>query len=285
MKTLPYLFIDEFFTERKNPAVINTNPSNAMRFRSKIVMTAAFSLLFTAVAANFFKISVLDNKKYQTMANDQHFGSISISAHRGSIYDANGYTFAKSATVYKIFIDPQSFQEDMKNLGKLIDKRNTDKANGTYTPVYDEEGNETNVLPASTDEFREQAATFLASKLSVTADKVKEAMDAEGRYVEFKTQIEKPVADEIAEFFGDVGFISVGSVEDTKRYYPQNELAAQVVGFTNGNIAYGIESYYDSYLSGVDGRTVSAVDSNGKELPYRYSKTFEPKDGSDDISP
>ncbi len=281
MKTLPYLFIDEFFTERKNPAVINTNPSNAMRFRSKIVMTAAFSLLFTAVAANFFKISVLDNKKYQTMANDQHFGSISISAHRGSIYDANGYTFAKSATVYKIFIDPQSFQEDMKNLGKLIEKRNADKANGTYTPVYDEEGNETNVLPASTDEFREQAATFLASKLSVTADKVKEAMDAEGRYVEFKTQIEKPVADEIAEFFGDVGFVSVGSVEDTKRYYPQNELAAQVVGFTNGNIAYGIESYYDSYLSGVDGRTVSAVDSNGKELPYRYSKTFEPKDGSD----
>ena len=35
MKTLPYLFIDEFFTERKNPAVINTNPSNAMRFRAR----------------------------------------------------------------------------------------------------------------------------------------------------------------------------------------------------------------------------------------------------------
>ena len=61
MKTLPYLFIDEFFTERKNPAVINTNPTNAMRFRSKIVMTAVFSLLFAAVAGNFFKISVLDN--------------------------------------------------------------------------------------------------------------------------------------------------------------------------------------------------------------------------------
>jgi stage V sporulation protein D (sporulation-specific penicillin-binding protein) len=282
MKTLPYLFIDEFFTERKNPAVINTNPSNAMRFRSKIVMTAVFSLLFAAVAGNFFKISVLDNKTYQTMANDQHFGSISISAHRGSIYDANGYAFAKSATVYKIFIDPESFREDMASLQKLIDKRNLEKANGTYTPVYDEEGNETNALPASSEEFREMAATFLASKLDVTADKVKEAMDAEGRYVEFKNKkVEKPVADEIAEFFGDMGFISVGSTEDTKRYYPQNELAAQVVGFTNGNIAYGIEAYYDSYLSGVDGRTVSAVDSNGKELPYRYSKTFEPEDGSD----
>ena len=78
-----------------------------MRFRSKIVMTAAFSVLFAAVAGNFFKISVLDNKKYQNMANDQHFGSVSISAHRGSIYDSKGVAFAKSATVYKIFIDPK----------------------------------------------------------------------------------------------------------------------------------------------------------------------------------
>ena len=261
--------------------MINTNPSNAMRFRSKIVMTAVFSLLFIAIAANFFRISVLDNKKYQTMANNQHFGSISISAHRGSIYDANGYTFAKSATVYKIYIDPQSFNEDLKSLQKLIDKRNAEKANGTYTPVYDEAGNEMNVLPASSDEFRDRAAGFLASKLNLTSEKVKEAMADDSRYVEFARQVEKPVADDIQKYFADMGFISIGTKEDTKRYYPQNELAAQVVGFTTGNVAYGVEAYYDDYLSGVDGRTVSAVDSNGKELPYRYSKTFEPKDGAD----
>ena len=140
--------------------MINTNPSKAMRFRTKFVMTAAFSTLFAAVVGNFFRISVLENKEYQTMANNQHFGSISISAHRGSIYDANGYAFAKSATVYKIFVDPQMFREDMKTLQKRIDKRNTDKANGTYTPVYDEEGKEMNVLPASAEEFKEQLLTL-----------------------------------------------------------------------------------------------------------------------------
>ena len=36
-----------------------------MRFRAKIVMTAVFVVLFGAVAANFFRISVIDNKKYQ----------------------------------------------------------------------------------------------------------------------------------------------------------------------------------------------------------------------------
>ena len=65
----------------------NNNPSNSMRFRTKIVMTAVFVFLFGAVIANFFYISVLNNKKYQDMANDQHFASITISAHRGSIFE------------------------------------------------------------------------------------------------------------------------------------------------------------------------------------------------------
>ncbi len=277
----PALFYYRENAERKNSAVTNTNPSKAMRFRTKFVMTAAFSTLFAAVVGNFFRISVLENKEYQTMANNQHFGSISISAHRGSIYDANGYAFAKSATVYKIFVDPQMFREDMKTLQKRIDKRNTDKANGTYTPVYDEEGKEMNVLPASAEEFKEQAANFIANRLNITSESIKNAIDEDSRYHEFNRQIEKAAADEIAAYFDEVGFVSVGCKEDTKRYYPQNELAAQVVGFTYGGGAYGVEASYNKYLSGTDGRTVSAVDSHGKELPYRYSKTFEPKDGSD----
>ncbi|HOR22751.1 MAG TPA: hypothetical protein PLY43_08510, partial [Ruminococcus sp.] len=58
----------------------NNTPSKAMKFRTKAVMTASFSLLFAAVTANFFNISVLNNRKYQEMANAQHFGSITISA-------------------------------------------------------------------------------------------------------------------------------------------------------------------------------------------------------------
>lgn len=252
-----------------------------MRFRSKIVMTAAFSVLFAAVAGNFFKISVLDNKEYQNMANDQHFGSVSISAHRGSIYDSKGVAFAKSATVYKIFIDPKSFKEDLSSLEKLINKRTIEIANGTYTPVLDENGEDKNKLPASIDEFKAEAVNFLAGKLEITADEVLKAIEQDTQYIVLKEQVEKPIADEIDDFFNEWGFVSVRNEEDTKRYYPQKDLAASVIGFTNGNIAYGIEYSYDKYLSGVDGRTISAVDSNGNALPYRYSKTYEPKEGDD----
>lgn len=254
-----------------------------MRFRAKIVMTAVFMTLFAGVAVNFFKISVLDNKKYQEMANDQHFGSIRISAHRGSIYDAKGTPMAKSASVYQVILDPARFREDMKELQKSIDKRNADKASGSYTPKYDENGNELNQLPQSTETFRDEIVSLLSGKLGITPEKVRKAMEENTQYKLLQDQVEKPVANELLEFFNKYGFISLVVEEDTKRYYPQNEVAASVIGFTNadGNGIYGIEASYDKYLAGVDGRTISAKDSNGNELPYRYSKTYEPKNGDD----
>ena len=254
-----------------------------MRFRTKIVMTSVFFVLFAVVAGNFFKISVVENEKYQEMANDQHFGSITLSAHRGSIYDAKGNTLAKSASVYKVFLDPKQFRDDMDTLQKSIDKRNSEKAAGTYTPKYDKEGNELDVLPESLDAFRSETVTFLALKLGISEEKVKTAMEENTQYSVLQDQVEKPVADEVLEYFNNVGFISLNVEEDTKRYYPQNDLAASVIGFTvgDGSGAYGVEAYYDEYLSGHDGKTISAKDSNGNELPYRYSKTYAPQDGGD----
>ena len=225
----------------------------------------------------------MENEKYQEMANDQHFGSITLSAHRGSIYDAKGNTLAKSASVYKVFLDPKQFRDDMDTLQKSIDKRNSEKAAGTYTPKYDKEGNELDVLPESLDAFRSETVTFLALKLGISEEKVKTAMEENTQYSVLQDQVEKPVADEVLDYFNNVGFISLNVEEDTKRYYPQNDLAASVIGFTvgDGSGAYGVEAYYDEYLSGHDGKTISAKDSNGNELPYRYSKTYAPQDGGD----
>ncbi len=261
----------------------NYNPTNSMRFRTKFVMTAVFFVLFALISINFFKISVVNNKKYQAMANSQHFGSITISAHRGTIYDSNGNALAKSATVYKVYLDPSMFKTELEGLQKRIDKRNKDKKNGDYKPEYDENGVEKNALPESSLAFTEQTVAFLAEKLAIEPEKVRKAMAEDTQYSVLQDQVEKPVADEVLSFFNKYGFISLAVEEDTKRYYPQSELAAPVIGFTtaDGNGIYGIEAYYDEYLSGIDGRTISAKDSNGNELPYRYSKTYDAKNGDD----
>ena len=267
-------------------------PSKSMKFRAKITMTGVFLLLFSGVAANFFNISVIKNKEYQTMANDQHFGSIPLSAHRGSIFDSKGTALAKSATVYKVFLDPKQFREDMESLQKRIDQRTEEIKNGTYQPqietTTDAEGNEIaqvaeNSLPQSAEAFRLEAIAVLTEKLGITAEKVEKAMVAENQYSVLQEQVEKPVADEVLAFFNQYNLVCLNVEEDTKRYYPQNELAAAVIGFTasDGYGLYGIESYYDDYLAGTDGRTISAKDSNGNELPYRYSKTYPAQNGND----
>lgn len=263
-----------------------------MKFRAKYIMIAAFFGLFGTVAANFFKISVLDNKKYQEMANDQHFGSIIIPAHRGSIYDAKETPLAKSATVYKVILDPKRFRENMKELQEKIDKRADDIKNGTYKPdiqlTTDENGEEKQAvisddLPASGDQFRQEAVALLSEKLGIAPEDVGSAMEENSQYSVLQTQVEKPAADDIIKFFSKYNMTCLNVEEDTKRYYPQNELAAPVIGFTraDGCGIYGIEAYYDDYLSGTDGRTISAKDSHGNELPYRYSKTYPAKNGND----
>lgn len=268
-----------------------------MKIRTKITMTIVFFILFAFVAGNFFRISVLMNNEYQAKANDQHFGSIPISAHRGSIYDSKGTALAKSATVYKVFLDPKQFRADLENLQKRIETRTEQIKNGTYQPkvqiTTDENGVEKeeiieDQLPVSAEAFRADAAAFLVEKLQfgrlqITAEKVEKAMTANNQYSVLQEQVEKNVADEVLAFFNQYGLVSLNVEEDTKRYYPQNELAAAVIGFTasDGYGMYGVESSYDEYLSGTDGRTISAKDSNGNELPYRYSKTYPAKNGND----
>lgn len=258
-------------------------PIKNLKFRARVVMTLVFFLLFLVVAINFFHISVTQNEKYQEMANDQHFGSILISAHRGSIYDSKGATLAKSASVYKVFLDPSQFKKELESLQESIDSRNKKKLDGNYTPEYDEDGNEINPLPESSEIFKTEAIAFLSEKLGVTSEKVEKAMEANNQYSILQDQVEKPIADEVLAFFNKYGLISINVEEDTKRYYPHNELAAFVIGFTSsgGEGMYGVEAYYDDYLAGVDGKTISAKDSNGNELPYRYSKTYSAKNGDD----
>ena len=107
-------------------------------------------------------------------------------------------------------------------------------------------------------------------------------MNENTQYKILKTQIEKSTADEIIAFMSEYNINSIKIEEDTKRYYPQDELAASVIGFTNGDGdgQYGLEYQYDEYLSGIDGKVISAKDAYGNEMPYRYAKTYEAQDGN-----
>ncbi|MDO5560153.1 MAG: penicillin-binding transpeptidase domain-containing protein [Oscillospiraceae bacterium] len=222
-------------------------PSVKMKKRANLVIMAATLIFAIMVIVNLFNIMVINSSEYQKMADDNQFGKITIPANRGSILSSDGKILAQSATVFRICLDPSLYQQKDKDKKDLI-------------------------------------INFLTSKLdSVTAEKIIQSMEKQNsQYQVLAYQVEKPLKNEILQFAKENDIVSIFDKEDTKRYYPQDDLAAAVIGHTDsdGIGQYGVEATYDDYLSGVDGVTISAQDAFGDEMPYRYSKLYEAKDGN-----
>ncbi len=241
-------------------------PTNKMR--KNLTLVIILFLAFTAwILVNLFKTSITDNNKYQTLANENQFGSTVVKAHRGSIYDTNGKILAQSATVYSICVNPnriyQQQQKEAKSSAPADVTPESERMLDTAAKILSEEiGGEVNYA-------------FAVKKLTENA--------ANSQWALIAKSIEKPVADRIIaraeeEKLGDIIYTEL----DTKRYYPQGSLAAAVIGFTNfdGDGVYGVESYYNEYLKGVDGKIITATDANGNEMPYKNDKIYNAQDGN-----
>lgn len=241
-------------------------PTAKMRKRLTFIILA-FLIFTTMIMVNLFKTSITDNLKYQSIANENQFGSTTVKANRGSIYDANGKILAQSATVYSICVNPnriyQQQQKEAKSDDTIVGTPESERMLDAAAKILSEEiGGEVNYA-------------FAVKKLTENA--------ANSQWALIAKSIEKPVADKIIaraaeENLGDIIYTEL----DTKRYYPQGELAAAVIGFTNfdGDGVYGVESYYNDYLKGVDGKIISATDANGNEMPYKNDKIYSAQDGN-----
>ena len=252
----------------KGANALSYQPTNKMRFKLNLVVLPLF-LAFTGwILVSVFETSITDNLKYQTLANDNQFKSKTVKANRGSIYDANGKILAQSATVYSICVDPNMVYVQQQ-------KEAREKADGK-----EQEG-----IPES-QRMIDAAATILSEELNVTYDFAVEKLTANGansHWANIAKSIEKPKADDIIARAAeeDISGLIFRDL-DTKRYYPQGELAAAVIGFTNydGDGIYGVESYYNDYLKGVDGKVISAVDAFQNEMPYKNDKIYDAQDGN-----
>ena len=87
------------------------------------------------------------------------------------------------------------------------------------------------------------------------------------------------MGDRIREY----GLAGVKVDEDFKRYYPCNELASKVLGFTGGDNQgiIGLEVWYDDILKGIDGKILTTTDARGVEIDELGESRVEPVAGYD----
>lgn len=116
---------------------------------------------------------------------------------------------------------------------------------------------------------KESTAQILAEKIGKDTSSLLSLMNKEGSYYEIiEENIDKNKSDEISE----LGLDGVHIGYKTKRYYPQEETASQIIGFINqeGLGQYGLESYYDKQIKGES--TISKTEKNPWSFLFKLSE-------------
>ena len=267
---------------RKTDAARRAN--QIIRTRTVLVMALLGVVTFGALFLKLFDLQIRQHDELQEKAVAQQTRSTVITASRGTIYDRNGHPLAVSATAENVFVDPKGLQQ--------------------YLEEQAEQGN-TEVRDA------EYIARGLSRILEVDEQTILEKMEkTSSAYEIVKKRVDQEVADEVRKFINgeiddegnqlttvnddwetvlisdpDKSPVRVHGVymePDSKRYYPNGTLAANVLGFVNNdNVGgVGLEAKYDSVLQGTAGLTITARDNNGNDMLYQYEQYYDAENGN-----
>ncbi len=124
----------------------------------------------------------------------------------------------------------------------------------------------------------EEVIAILSKELELDEDTVRKRVEKVSSMEKIKTNVEKEVGDRIRNY----NLAGVKVDEDYKRYYPYDEVASKVLGFTGGDNQgiIGLEVKYESYLKGINGTILTVTDARGIELEGVAEDRIEPVPGN-----
>ncbi|NEX64509.1 peptidoglycan D,D-transpeptidase FtsI family protein [Noviherbaspirillum galbum] len=116
----------------------------------------------------------------------------------------------------------------------------------------------------------------LAALLDMSERDLRKKLDSDANFVYLKRQVEQDVVDKIVK----LGIDGVETRKEYKRYYPEGEVMAHIVGFTNVEDAgqEGMELAFQKELSGVTGSRRVIKDRLGR-IVEDIGAVREPHDG------
>ena len=220
-----------------------------MRQKAMFLVACLVFVGFGWVVVNLVHWQVFRGEDLSQAALNQSLRSTTLSATRGTIYDATGKVLAQSASVWTVVLEPAYFKD------------------------YEDP-----------EAVRRTVAQGLSQILDMDEEEVYEKTQGNSYFVYLKRRVETDVRDEINEFLEN-NKISAGvrMIEDYKRYYPYGTVASTVLGFTgtDGQGLEGLEMQYDTELRGTAGRLISSQNALGTDMPFEYEQYVEAENGYD----
>lgn len=183
--------------------------------------------------------------------------------------------------VYLMVFDAEYYQQKAEDLhererdikaarGEIIDRNGTVLATSrtvcTISVIH------------SQIENPEKVIEKLSEFLEMDADQVRKKVEKISSIERIRSNVDKRTGDKIR----NLGLAGVKVDEDFKRYYPYNELASKVLGFTGGDNQgiVGLEVKYEKYLKGINGKILTTTDARGIELDGVAEDRLEPEAGN-----
>ena len=227
----------------------STNLLAVKKFR---VVLASLLIIFLLLIIRLIWLQFVQGSDLKEQAYNQQTTDQIISTSRGTIYDSTGKTLAISTPTDTVTINPK------KIIGSNDEetKAKKEKVAKAFSEIFELDYNETLEKVNSTSNVQTIAKKVDKDKI----DKLKEWMETEK--------------------------ISTGINidEDTKRVYPYNNLASNLIGFcgTDNTGIQGIEDSWNSVLQGTPGKITTSTDAIQEEIPDS-NQTYIPAENGSDI--
>ena len=222
-------------------------PNRMMLRRTLFLLSVCGAAAFVVLAARLYYLQIVRHDELEARAIAQQVRETTVSAPRGTIYDAKGEVLAMSAGVDTIYLSPAEIAQNNEDAGAI--------------------------------------AAGLAEILGLDCDAVyAKTQNTRSWYEVVARKVEEDVATAVREFKEKGGYTGIKLEADTKRYYPNGSLAAHVIGFvgTDNTGLGGIEAKYDKVLSGTNGYVMRSTTAAGTDMLYTsWEDYFDAVPGSD----
>lgn len=250
---------------RKNARVVNINKFKnkntekvgSVSKRLKYTMLFFFLLLFLLILRLGW-LQIVKGASLKEAMYNQLTTSRVISPKRGTIYDSTGKALARSAQVDTVSI----------NSTRIVVK-----------------SSDAEVAKIKTQALKEKVAKAFSDIFELDYEETlkKVSSDSQSTQTIAKKQ-EKDKIDKLKAWMKENDIYSgINIDEDTKRYYPYNNLASNLIGFcgTDNQGLEGLEAKWDSVLTGTPGKIVSSQDAVQDLIPDENQTYIAAQNGND----
>lgn len=247
---------------------------NRSLFRRTVFLLAVVGVVaFLPLVVQLVRLQLVQHDYWEERAANQQTRDVAVNAGRGTIYDAQGRTLARSGTVYQLILSP-------RDVLASVNEDNYKKEDGTTDQAAYEK---------AVKEKRELIVDGLVRIVGLDEDDLWDRIEyTDSAYDVLVKELEEEETTQIREFItGNRLSSMLYLTPSSKRDYPYSAVGGHILGFMaytqdSGSVkvgAQGVEAMYQDVLSGATGRVVTSKTGAGTEMLSSYEEYIDAENG------